>query len=90
MNLKIIAGSVLSYSYNHIFSNLPCHKVRLAYLKAYLGTLGNGTSVQMGCRFLNGRKVHLGDRNAQIKDILVAQKDGEKPKLPSAIDIKIF
>jgi hypothetical protein len=23
------------------------------------------------------RKVHLGDRNAQIKDILVAQKDGE-------------
>lgn len=36
------------------------------------------------------RKVHLGDRNAQIKDILVAQKDGEKPKLPSAIDIKIF
>jgi maltose O-acetyltransferase len=63
MNLKIIAGSVLSYSYNHIFSNLPCHKARLAYLKAYLGTLGNGTSVQMGCRFLNGRKVHLGDRN---------------------------
>jgi acetyltransferase-like isoleucine patch superfamily enzyme len=63
MNLRVIAGSFLSYSYNHIFSNLPCYQARLAYLKAYLGTLGNGTSVQMGCKFLNGRKVYLGDRN---------------------------
>jgi acetyltransferase-like isoleucine patch superfamily enzyme len=63
MNPRIIAGSFLSYSYNHILSNLPCHKARLTYLKAYLATLGNGTSVQMGCNFLNGRKVYLGDRN---------------------------
>lgn len=36
----------------------------MVYLKAYLANVGNGTHVQMGCQFLNGRKVYLGDRNA--------------------------
>lgn len=35
----------------------------MVYLKAYLAEVGAGTSVQMGCKFLNGRKVYLGDRN---------------------------
>lgn len=29
----------------------------------YLSGFGPGTSVQSGCRFLNGRKVHFGKRN---------------------------
>lgn len=33
------------------------------YLRLYLGRLEANSSVQMGCRFLNGRKVFLGDRN---------------------------
>ncbi|MBE9127550.1 acyltransferase [Coleofasciculus sp. LEGE 07092] len=35
----------------------------MTYLKAYLAGVGKGTSVQMGCRFLNGRKVYFGERN---------------------------
>lgn len=86
MNLRIIAGSVLSYSYNHILSNLPCHKARLAYLKAYLGTLGNGSSVQMGCKFLNGRKVHLGDRNVINFGCLF---DGRHYQIKTGSDVSI-
>jgi maltose O-acetyltransferase len=32
-------------------------------LSAFLHGLGKGTSVQMGCKFLNGRKISFGDRN---------------------------
>lgn len=64
MKLKVFAGSILSYTYNHWVGNLPFHKIRMVYLKTYLAGVGMGTSIQMGCRFLNGRKVHLGDRNA--------------------------
>lgn len=63
MNSRLLAGSILSYSYNHLVGNLPSCKIRMAYLKAYLAEVGAGTSVQMGCKFLNGRKVYLGDRN---------------------------
>ncbi|HBL10852.1 MAG TPA: acetyltransferase [Cyanobacteria bacterium UBA11162] len=63
MNHKILAGSVLSYFYNHLLGNLPSRQIRITYLKAYLAEVGKGTSVQMGCKFLNGRKVHFGDRN---------------------------
>jgi acetyltransferase-like isoleucine patch superfamily enzyme len=63
VNPRILAGSVLSYGYNHLIANLPSRKIRMTYLKSYLGEVGAATSVQMGCRFLNGRKVHLGDRN---------------------------
>lgn len=32
-------------------------------MKVWLGGLGAKSGVQMGCRFLNGRKVFLGERN---------------------------
>lgn len=63
MNSKLLAGSMLSYIYNHIISNFPSNNIRKTYLKAYLANIGVGTSIQMGCHFLNGRKVYLGDRN---------------------------
>lgn len=63
MSVKQVVGGFLSYSYTYWVGNLPVCAVRMAYLKTYLAAVGAGTSVQMGCRFLNGRKVHLGDRN---------------------------
>ena len=63
MILKLVAGSVFSYFYNQIFGHVPSLTLRAKYLNLYLGKLGKGTSIQMGCRFLNGRKVFLGDRN---------------------------
>ena len=42
MNLRVMAGAVLAYSYNHIISRIPFHFLRLWYLKAYLGGIGKG------------------------------------------------
>lgn len=63
MNSRVLAGSVLSYGYNNLISHFPSRSLRMFYLRLYLADFGKGTNVQMGCRFLNGRKVHLGDRN---------------------------
>ena len=63
MNTRLIAGSILSFSYSSIIGRLPSRTIRTAFLKAYLASLGQASAIQMGCRFLNGRKVYLGDRN---------------------------
>jgi acetyltransferase-like isoleucine patch superfamily enzyme len=63
MNARIFAGAVLAYGYNHWVGNLPSRLLREVYLRRWLGSLGAKSGVQMGCRFLNGRKVFLGERN---------------------------
>ena len=63
MNARIFAGAILAYGYNHWVGNFPSRRVRELYLKEWLGKLGAKSGVQMGCRFLNGRKVFLGERN---------------------------
>ncbi|MDX2256932.1 MAG: DapH/DapD/GlmU-related protein [Pseudanabaenaceae cyanobacterium bins.39] len=85
-NTRIVAGSILSYTYNYIVSNLPSRKVRNAYLKAYLAQLGDSTSVQMGCKFLNGRKVYFGDRNVINFGCLF---DGRYYKIKTGSDVSI-
>jgi len=56
------------------------------YLKGWLGGMGKGTGVQMGCRFLNGRKVHLGDRNVINFGCLL---DGRKFQIRIGSDVSI-
>ena len=63
MNARLLAGTLCSFVYNGCVSRVPSRHMRAAFLGAWLGRMGAGTSVQMGCRFLNGRKVHLGERN---------------------------
>ena len=63
MNLRIFAGSLLAYFYNALVGRIPIRSLRKLYLESWLGDIGAGTGVQLGCRFLNGRKVHLGKRN---------------------------
>jgi maltose O-acetyltransferase len=86
VNIKLIAGSIFSYSYNHLWSQLPSRKLRIAYLKAYLAQMGKGTAIQMGCRFLNGRKVYLGDRNIINFGCLL---DGRKFEIHTGKDVSI-
>lgn len=83
---KVIMGSVLSYVYNHFLQAVPIHAVRLGYLSAYLGSLGEKTSVQMGCQFLNGRKVFLGDRNVINFGCLL---DGRHYTITTGADVSI-
>ena len=63
MKTRVLFGSLLAYHYNFLLTFLPSRKIRKLYLHSWLGELGAKSGVQMGCRFLNGRKVFLGERN---------------------------
>jgi acetyltransferase-like isoleucine patch superfamily enzyme len=86
MNTRVLAGSLLAYIYNGIVGRLPLHIVREFYLSCYLGAFGRGTAVQMGCHFLNGRKVHLGERNVVNFGCLF---DGRRYKIMTGHDVSI-
>jgi len=61
--MKAILGSLLSYSYNHWISNIPSRTIRGLFLKCYLKQLSSSSGVQMGVKFLNGRKISLGENS---------------------------
>jgi maltose O-acetyltransferase len=86
MNSKVLAGSLLAFLYNGLVGRLPSRCLRSAYLKLYLARFGRGTGVQMGCRFLNGRKVFLGDRNVINFDSLL---DGRRHAIRVGNDVSI-
>jgi maltose O-acetyltransferase len=60
-NLKVYGGALLSYFYNQWLGNFPSRTIRKVYLKGYLANLGKQTGIQMGVKFLNGRKVSVGN-----------------------------
>ena len=61
---KVFMGAVLAYGYNAFLTHLPAHWIRAIYLNnLLLARFGRHTNVQMRCKFLNGRRVTLGDRN---------------------------
>jgi len=86
MNLKLFAGGLLAYGYNGWFGKFPIHSFREIYLRNWIGTFGTGTSVQMSCRFLNGRKVHFGKRNVINFGCLF---DGRKFHIRTGDDVSI-
>jgi maltose O-acetyltransferase len=86
MDSKIFAGSLLSFLYNGIVGRLPSRTLRSLYLRGYLARFGRGTGVQMGCRFLNGRKVFLGDRNVINFGCLL---DGRRYAIRTGGDVSI-
>jgi acetyltransferase-like isoleucine patch superfamily enzyme len=86
MKPRVFAGSLVSFSYNEFVGRLPIQALRRLYLRAWLGELGAGTYVQMGCRFLNGRKVHLGERNVINFGCLF---DGRKFHIRTGDDVSI-
>jgi acetyltransferase-like isoleucine patch superfamily enzyme len=86
MNLRVIAGAVLAYSYNHWVGKLPSRRLRHAFLACALGGLGRGSAVQLDCRFLNPRKVFLGQRNVINFSCLF---DGRKFRIVTGNDVSI-
>lgn len=86
MQYKVFLGSLLSVSYTSLVGNIPSYVLRHQYLKYYLGSLGNQTSVQMGCRFLNGRKIYFGDRNVINFSCLF---DGRHYSITTGTDVSI-
>jgi maltose O-acetyltransferase len=86
MNIRMLAGGMIAYCYNHWIGHVPSRCIRKHYLTPWLGAFGEGSSVQMGCRFLNGRKVHMGDRNVINFGCLL---DGRKFHIRTGSDVSI-
>jgi acetyltransferase-like isoleucine patch superfamily enzyme len=86
MDHRVFVGSILAFFYNGLISRLPSRCLRSTYLKLYLARFGRGTGVQMGCRFLNGRKIFLGDRNVINFDCLL---DGRRFSIRTGNDVSI-
>lgn len=86
MNSRVIAGSLIAYVYNGVVGRMPSRALRSAYLRCYLARHGAGTAVQMGCKFLNGRKIELGDRNVINFDCLL---DGRRYGIRTGDDVSI-
>jgi acetyltransferase-like isoleucine patch superfamily enzyme len=86
MDARLIAGSILSYAYNDHLGKWPSRRLRMAFLRAGLASCGKGTAVQMGCRFLNPRKIYLGERNAINFGCLL---DGRRYAIRTGNDVSI-
>jgi len=86
MTWRAVAGGFFAAGYNMLVGKLPLHGLRRAYLRSYLGEFGPGSSVQLGCRFLNGRKVFFGRRNVINFDCLF---DGRKYSIRTGADVSI-
>ena len=86
MTARALAGSLIAYGYGSFVGHVPSHAIRWLYLRGWLGGLGSGTRVQMGCRFLNGRKVFLGERNVVNFGCLF---DGRRYRIVTGCDVSI-
>ena len=86
MNKKVILGSILSFIYRSVIGYVPSLFIRIIFLQIYLGSMGKDSSVQMGCKFLNGRKIYLGDRNIINFGCLL---DGRRYTIKTGNDVSI-
>jgi len=60
MNARLVLGGLAAFAWNAVIGRLPSRRLRAFVLRRWLGGMGTGAAVQLGCRFLNGRKVFLG------------------------------
>jgi acetyltransferase-like isoleucine patch superfamily enzyme len=86
MTMRLFFGGMAAFLYNSMVGHLPSRTLRKLYLKSWLGKMGTETGVQVGCRFLNGRKVHLGERNVISFGCLL---DGRKYQITTGADVSI-
>ena len=86
MASRVIIGGLAAYCYNAVVGKIPSRLIRNGWLRMYLSGFGAGTSVQCGCRFLNGRGVHFGKRNIINFGCLF---DGRKFDIRTGNDVSI-
>jgi acetyltransferase-like isoleucine patch superfamily enzyme len=84
--MRQLAGNLLSFGYNDFFGKVPSRRFRSLCLAWCLGRYGNGAAVQMNCRFLNGRRIFLGDRTIINFGCLL---DGRKYEIRTGDDVSI-
>lgn len=76
----------MSHLYNDIVGRLPIRWLRHIYLRRYCKKIGENCDIQMRCRFLNGRKVTLGNRNVVNFGCLL---DGRKFSITTGNEVSI-
>lgn len=81
---RFFAGALVAYAYNAVVGHFPSRHVRHAFLRLWLRGFGMNSGVQLGCRFLNGRKVNLGPNSVINFGTLI---DGRK--FPVAIGANV-
>ncbi len=86
MTARQLAGTVAAFGYNQFVGRIPSRKLRAFYLSRWLKVHGNETEVQLNCRFLNGRKISLGERNVINFGCLF---DGRKFRIVTGTDVSI-
>lgn len=86
VNARLFAGTIVSYAYNHHVGRWPMRRLRMAFLRATLGSCGEGTAVQMDCRFLQPRKINLGRRNIINWGCVL---DGRRFEITTGSDVSI-
>jgi maltose O-acetyltransferase len=86
MTSRALAGAMVACLYNDLLGHMPSRSIRNLYLRSWLGSLGTGSGVQKGCRFLNGRKVFLGERNVINFGCLF---DGRRHRITTGSDVSI-
>lgn len=84
--MRVFIGAVVAAIYNYGITHLPLRSVRWLYLRFYLQALGQATGVQMNCRFLNGRKVSIGDHSVINFGCLI---DGRKYTIQTGANVSI-
>ena len=86
MTYKSFIGSLIAFLYNSLVTHVPSRTLRHAFLMTWLARFGRGTGVQRGCRFLNGRKISLGDRNVINSGCML---DGRIYRIVTGADVSI-
>lgn len=86
MTARSFAGGLLAFCYNCWIGRLPSRTLRCGFLRCWLGRFGRGSGVQMGCRFENGRKIFLGERNVINWGCVL---DGRRHKIITGSDVSI-
>lgn len=84
--VRLLAGGFASYTYNNLISHAPIGLLRTLFLRWYLGAMGRGTFIQLRCRFMNGRKVQLGQNNVINFGCLM---DGRKFQITTGDNVSI-
>ncbi len=64
MAIRHISGNIISWFYNEIIGRFPFPFFRKLYLRGYLKRFGEKSRIGPHCRFLNGRKVFIGNNNS--------------------------
>ena len=84
--MRLFAGTLAAFAYNAIVAHLPSRLLRHAFLRLWLGGFGRSSGVQLGCRFLNGRKVQLGNNSVINFGTLI---DGRRYRVTIGANVSI-